>query len=351
MATNKLDADLKRVKAACAKGKTVLKDVEPMIRGVTPREAVYSDNKLTLYRYEPMGERRPGPPLLIVYALVNRPYMMDIQEDRSVIRGMLELGLPVYLIDWGYPDENDTGLSLDDYINRYIDDCVDHIRSADGCDQVNLLGVCQGGAFSLCYTALHPEKIRNLITMITPVDFHTPENLLSKWAQEMDIDAAVDHYGNFPGDLLNWTYMALRPFRQTAQKYYALADVIARPALLENFLRMEQWIFDTPDQAGQAFREFSKQFFQQNRLVKGETEIGDQRVDLGAIKCPVLNIYAEDDHLIPPSASKPLAEHVGSQDYTELAFKGGHIGIYTSARSRETIPPAIVDWLSARSVS
>jgi polyhydroxyalkanoate synthase len=132
------------------------------------------------------------------------------------------------------------------------------------------------------------------------------------------------------------------------QKYIGMVDILDDPVELENFLRMERWIFDSPDQAGEAFRQFIKDFYQGNKLIKGTLEIGGQRVDLGKVTQPVLNIFAEQDHLVPPDASRALGEHVGSSDYTQLAFKGGHIGIYVSGRAQREVPPAISAWLRNR---
>jgi polyhydroxyalkanoate synthase len=111
---------------------------------------------------------------------------------------------------------------------------------------------------------------------------------------------------------------------------------------------MEKWIFDSPDQAGEAFRQFIKWMFQENRLVEGRLELGGRRVDLGRIRCPVFNVYATQDHLVPPSASIPLEGVVGTDDYSTFAFKGGHIGIYVSGRARQ-VPEAVADWLAERS--
>ena len=315
--------------------------------GCSAKDAVHAEDKLVLYRYRPRAASAGLPPVLICYALVNRPYMVDLQEDRSMVRGLLERGLDVFLIDWGYPDGADRFLTLDDYVNGYLDRCVDAVARATGHPKVNLLGVCQGGTMSLCYTALHPDKVANLVTMVTPVDFATPENLLGKWARDLDVDRLVDTLGNVPGELLNATFLALMPFRLTSQKYVALTDIADDPRQLENFLRMERWIFDSPDQAGQAFRQFVGWLFKENRLVHGTLELGGRRVDLQAVTCPVLNVYATQDHLVPPSASLPLADLVGSRDYRTFAFPGGHIGIYVSGKARQ-VPAAIADWLAAR---
>ncbi|MCP3867782.1 MAG: class III poly(R)-hydroxyalkanoic acid synthase subunit PhaC [Gammaproteobacteria bacterium] len=315
--------------------------------GVTPKEAVYREDKLTLYRYlPPEGAVQGAVPLLIVYALVNRPYMTDIQENRSTVRNLMEAGQDVYLIDWGYPDGADSSLGLDDYINGYIDRCVDQVKKRHGLDRVNLLGICQGGAFSLCYTALHQEKVRNLVTMVTPVDFQTPDNLLSAWVREIDVDLLVDTLGNVPGELLNWTFLSLKPFSLTGQKYVNMVDIIENEQTLKNFLRMEKWIFDSPDQAGEAFREFIKEFFHKNGLIEGTVRIGSAVVDLTNITCPLLNIYADQDHLVPPDATTALKGRTGSADYSEISFPGGHIGIYVSGKAQKQIPPAIaVGWM------
>jgi polyhydroxyalkanoate synthase len=311
----------------------------------TPRELVYREDKLTLWRMR--GERTPTAktPLLIVYALVNTVWMTDLQSDRSLVRNLLAQGEDVYLIDWGYPDGADRWLTLEDYIDGYLDRCVDAVRAQAGVDAIDLLGICQGGAFSLCYTALHADKVRNLVTMVTPVDYHTPDNMLSHWVRDLDVDLFVDTLGNVPAALMNWVYLTLKPVRLLQQKYVNLVDILDNPRELENFLRMERWIFDSPDQAGEAFREFVKEFFQANKLVRGGLAIGGRPVDLGMITQPVLNIYAEQDHLVPPDASRALGLHVGSDDYTELAFKGGHIGIYVSGRAQREVPPAIHRWL------
>ena len=348
LTADQIAAEIETFSNRLKQGAQTLAEVGEIETGVSPREPVYQEDKLTLYRYQPRVDQPHAVPLLIVYALVNRPYMMDLQEDRSMIRGLLDAGLDIYLIDWGYPDAEDRHLTLADYIQRYIHHCVDHLRERHGLDAINLLGVCQGGALSLCFAALYPEKIRNLITMVTPVDFHTPDNVLTHLIRHVDVDLLVDTFGNLPGQMLNFAFLSLSPFRLAGQKYVDVMDILDDAQALKNFLRMEKWIYDSPDQAGEAFRQFAKDFFQQNKLIKGEAIIGDQRVDLRNVIMPVLNVYASQDHLVPPAASKALAEVCGSQDYSELSFKGGHIGIYVSARSQREVPPVIVAWLLAR---
>ncbi|MEO7774800.1 MAG: class III poly(R)-hydroxyalkanoic acid synthase subunit PhaC [Steroidobacteraceae bacterium] len=315
--------------------------------GCSEKDAVWQSGKLTLYRYRAIVRPASTAPLLIVYALVNRPYMMDLQQDRSLIRGLLEAGLDVYLVDWGYPDGADRFTTLADYIDQQLGECVEHILATRGIAALNILGVCQGGVMSLCFAALYPQRVRNLITMVTPVDFHTHSDILSKWVRGIDISAFIGS-GNVPGDVLSQLFLSLMPFRLTQQKYVDLLSGSADPAHIENFMRVESWIFDSPDQAGAALREFVLWFYQQNRLVQGGLTIAGRAVDLRTLRLPILNLIGKRDHLVPPEASRALRRLVGSADYTDVEFDLGHIGMYISARAQRQVPKQIAEWLIAR---
>ena len=320
--------------------------------GASERLAVWQQDKVTLYRFLAEGETADRPardPLLIVYALVNRPWMVDLQQGRSLVQRLLALGHDVYVIDWGSPERSDRWLELGDYINRYIDGAVRHLCKASGQTGIDVLGVCQGGVFSLCYAALHPDRVRNLITMVTPVDFQTPDNLLGHWARAVDADRLVEVLGNIPADLMNLSYLMLKPFRLNLQKYIGLVDILHDRQAVEDFLRMEQWIFDSPDLAGAAFADFVRQFYRENGLVNGTVKIDGKTVDLSALTMPVLNVYAEQDHLVPPAAAKALRHLLPPEaDYAEQAFAGGHIGIYVSSRAQREVPACLDSWLRAR---
>lgn len=344
-----LATEAMQLQAKLGAGLGTLREVDDVDYGATKREEIWRDGKVALYRFR--GDTTPTAkiPLLISYALVNRPYMVDLQSDKSIVRGLLARGEDVYIIDWGYPDRSDRFLTLEDYIERFLGGAIDHLRRAHKLDAINLLGICQGGTFSLCYAALHPDKVRNLITMVTPVDFHTDDNMLSNWVRELDVDLLVDTLGNVPADVMNHCYLMLKPFRLNLQKYVGLVDILDDKAAVEDFLRMEKWIFDSPDQAGEAFRQFIKQFYQGNGFVNGGIKIGDRGVHLGLVEMPVLNIFAEQDHLVPPASSKAMKGLIGTDDYTELSFRGGHIGIYVSGRAQKEVPQTIHDWLWKRS--
>lgn len=316
------------------------------------KEEVLRIGKMRLFHYAPTvpARRQVKTPLMITYALVNRQYMMDLQPDRSVIKSFLDAGLDVYIIDWGYPTAEDMYLTLDDHINWYMDECVDYIRKETKKDKINILGVCQGGTFSTIYTALHQEKIKNLVTLVVPIDFSPDDGMLFRWSRHMNIDSLIEAYnGVVPGDVMNVAYLILKPLTLTLDKYIGMTDKWADKDYLTNFIRMEKWTFDSPAQVGATLSQFIHDMYQDNKLIKGELELGGETVNLKDIKVPVLCACADKDHLVPLANSEPFMDALGSKDKTFLHFPTGHIGMFTSSRSRKEIIPNIIDWLKERS--
>jgi polyhydroxyalkanoate synthase len=314
----------------------------------TPKELVFQEDIVSLYHFKSPQRIRCAAPLLINYALVNRETMMDLEEGKSLIRNLLGLGIDIYMIVWGYPSRAERYVTLDDYIDMYMDDCVEFIRAEKGIGRLNLMGVCQGGTFAAIYAALYPEKVRNLIAMVAPIDFHTDDGLLNIWARYLNVDVIVDALGNISGDLMNLVFLMLKPYQLMMDKYVGLLESAENPKIIENFLRMEKWIFDSPDQAGEAFRKFVNELYKKNSLIKGELPIGGRKVNLKNIAIPVLNIFAEHDHLVPPASSKAFAQYTCSKDFTNKSFPVGHIGVYVSAKTQKDLAPLIANWLIER---
>lgn len=344
----KIFEEINHATSKLMKSYETLKNIKEVDIASTPKTAVYNEDKLTLYRYDRDTESTYKTPVLIVYALVNTYKMLDIQPDRSYIRNLLAAGLDVYLIDWGFPTKVDKYLSIDDYVNGYINNCVDFIRKKNRVEKINILSICQGGTLSVIYSALYPNKVKNLVTHVTPIDFSTNDGLLFRWSKDMDFDKIVDGFnGLIPGDFLNQGFDILKPMMKL-QKHQTLANSLDDEDKLLNFLRMEKWISESPDQAGECFRQFMKELYQENKLIKGELVVGGKKVNLKNLTSNLLNIYATEDHLVPPAATIPLNDYVGSTDKELYSFKGGHIGVFVGSKSQKELAPAVTDWLKKR---
>ncbi|MCO8243468.1 MULTISPECIES: class III poly(R)-hydroxyalkanoic acid synthase subunit PhaC [unclassified Haladaptatus] len=321
--------------------------------GQTPCEEVYSENKLTLNHYEPTTDEQHDVPILIVYALINRPYILDLQPDRSVVKTLLDEGFDVYLIDWGEPSKLDAHLTLHDYVDRYIDNCVDVVRERSGEDAINVLGYCMGGTMSAMYASLHPEKVRNLGLMAAGLCFDGEGGVLEQWGDEeyYSPEAITETVGNVPSDFLDVGFALMDPVDNFVTKYVRLFDNIENDEMVENFARMEKWIGDGIDVAGETYCQFIEDIYQDNKLAKNELYLGDEHIDLGNIDMPVLQIVGEYDHLIPPEASKPFNTVIASEDTSIIEFPTGHIGLSVSSSSHTKLWPEVSEWYAERSVT
>jgi len=323
-----------------------------------PRDEVWREDMVRLYRCKPVVAKPHGIPVLITYALVGRFQMIDLEADRSLVRKLLAAGFDVYFIDWGLPTRAQRWLTIDDYVSGYLDNCVDVVRERSGATQVNLIGICQGGVFTTCYAALFPHKVRNLALTVTPIDFHgdmkepqTGAGYVNRWSRALsaqDIDDLVEAYGSAPGSMIGFAFLMMNPVSNLTKYTIDLIDVLEDDAKLLSFLRMERWIADRPDHPGEVLRQWLKDLYQDNKLIRNELELGGRKVDLRDVTMPVLNIYATGDTIIPVSCSKGVGSHFGTDDYTEVPVPGGHIGTFVGGKAQKILAPTLVDWFNAR---
>lgn len=349
-----VDLILKNLAKGTEAAKTRAKKASEVLLGpletdiaTTPYEVVYQEDRVKLKHYKPEKIEHKIP-LLVVYALINRETMLDLQPGRSVVQSFMDHGVEVYMVDWGYPTRKDRYVSIDDHVNGYMDNIVDFILERHQLPRLNLMGICMGGAFSVMYSALHPEKIKNLITTVTPTNFDTDKGLLHVWMKGMNMDELAKSFGNMNGDLMNLGFLLLNPARLMFDKYVGFMENADKKEFVENFIRMEKWIFDSPDVPGETFRQFISDCYHKNLLIQSKLELGGKRVDLSRITMPLLNMYGKFDHLVPPEAAELLPSKVGSKDVEDICLPTGHIGIYVSSKIQKLFVPKISEWLKER---
>lgn len=314
----------------------------------TPYDVVYEEDHIKVLHYRTTAARVHTTPILIVYALVNRHYILDV-EERSIIKNLLDQGFDLYLIDWGTPRKEHSKLTIYDYVNGYMDRCVDLVRRLSNSEKVTLLGYCMGGTFSAIYTALHKEKVRNLLTVAPSIDCSKDTTVFGSLARFLDADNMVDKVGNISPALQHSFFLMLKPFKHYVQKYSEVGEKISDKEFVENFIKLEKWLWDTPPIPGEVFRQWVKDIYQENLLAKNELKVGNDVVNISNIDIPVLNIVAEQDHLVSPQSSKALNYIVSGKDTTLMSFPTGHIGLCVSSYSQKEVWPKVGAWLRERS--
>jgi polyhydroxyalkanoate synthase subunit PhaC len=321
----------------------------------TPKEVVWTLNKAKLYRYIPVvpaAERHPIP-LLLVFALMNRPTILDLRPGHSFVEFMVERGYDVYLLDWGIPGPEDKDLKFDDYTLDYMPRAIRKMKAISGAKEFSLLGWCIGAILTTIYASLRPDDgIRNLLLLTAPLDFSNKASLtFAKWTDEkyFDVDKVLATFGNMPGEMIDYGAKALKPVENYVGNYCKLWDSLDDPNVVEAWHSMNTWVTDIFPMAGGAYRQLIVDLYRNNRLVEGQLKIRGELVDLKRLRANLLNVIAEGDHITPPCQSEAILPKVGSTDQEIYRVRGGHIGIMAGSGAHKHTWPHIDSWLAARS--
>lgn len=314
----------------------------------TPSEVVEIKGRFNMLHYKSKQPSEHRTPLLIVYSLINRYYILDLLPKVSVIKNLQNQGFDVYATDWGTPSTFDSHLSLETYAEEYVGNAIEKIKEKTGCKKVSLFGYCWGGLFSLIYTALHQDNVKNLVLHATPVDIEKGKTVIEKWTASLDADELVDSCGNVPGWLLNLSFVLRNPV-ETLLKYPHYFSEPRTVDEIQQFFSIETWLYDSRPIIGEVYREIVDQVYRDNLLIKNRMMVGSEAVDLRSIKVPILDIVGTNDDLVPPSSSKSIMDAIGSADKKLIEFPTGHVGLCISQNAHERLWPEVGKWLSERS--
>lgn len=330
---------------------SLYKRAQRVKKGATPSEVVYEEDRLKLLHYPGKDAPRHATPLVFVFALVNRPYILDLKKGRSVISHFVDRGFDTYLIDWGAPTYADRHLTIDDHVNGYLSNVVDFVCERAGTPKVSLIGYCMGGTMSTMFTALHQERVKNLMLLAAGIDFSTSEGLLNLWSRPeyFDVDKFIEVFGNCPAEFLQMSFLMLNPIQNFIEKPIRFFEKADDPDAIDDFLTMEMWLNDNIPVAGEVYREFVKYLYQQNLLVQNKMFVGKHTVDLRKITCPVLNLMAKDDDLVPCAQSLPFTDLISSKDRKTVVVPAGHIGLAIGGKAQREVWPQTCEWLAERS--
>ncbi|KAG2474175.1 MAG: Poly(R)-hydroxyalkanoic acid synthase subunit PhaC [Nitrosopumilales archaeon] len=311
----------------------------------TPYDVVYEENKVRLLHYRSLTEKQIHTPLIIAYALINRYHILDIHPKKSWVRNLLEQGIDVYMVDWGTPADIDKFLDMDDYVNGYLNNCIEFVKNESDIDKVSLQGYCTGGTLATIYASLHPEKVKNLVATAPVIDGWRDTTVVSNLTRHIDVDKMVEVVGNMPPEFMYYCFSILKPFEQGIEKYVKFFKNIEDEKYVDNFMRIEKWLSDTPPIPGELFRQWIKDIYQDNLLIQDKMYVGGKHISLKNIKMPLFTQVAVGDHLVSPECSMPLHYSVASEDKTLRVYPTGHVGMIASSLSQKKVLPELGKWL------
>lgn len=325
-------------------------EAEPEV-GPTPKEVIWTKNKTKLYRFISDSPKKHKVPLLMVYALINKPYILDLTKGGSLVEYLVNQGFDVYMIDWGTFGYEDRNMKLDDFIMDYIPRAVKKVMRTSKVDEVSILGYCMGGTMTSVFAALHPElPIRNLVFMTSPFNFED-SGLYGAMLDEryFDIDKVVDTLGIIPPEMIDFGNKLIKPMSNFYGPYISLVDRSDNDKFVKSFKLLQKWLNDGIPFPGEAYRQWIRDFYQKNRLIKGELVIRGRKVDLQNIKANVLNLAGKSDLIAQPHMVEALMDAISSKDKQYKNLPVGHTSITFGSQASKITYPTIGGWLAERS--
>jgi polyhydroxyalkanoate synthase subunit PhaC len=318
--------------------------------GASPKEVIWTYRKTTLYRYRSSQRKHPVP-ILLTFALINRPDIFDLRPGNSFVEYLVGEGYDVFLVDWGYADEEDAETGLDDYALDHIPRAIREVRRASGAEEITLIGWCIGAALSGMYLAVTPDApVRNWVPLTMPFDASntTYETLLGN--DELDLDWLEQHAEYLPGTYVDTVNKMLKPVPNYIGTPLRLFRQIQDGTVNKDAHQsMSKWVADNPNFPMRAFRQWVTWVYRENRLASGRLRLRGRRVTLSAIQQSILVVTATKDHIAPRDGTMPVFDVLTSPDVEHLDGVGGHIGLMAGSRARGDIWPRINDWLEPRS--
>jgi polyhydroxyalkanoate synthase len=317
--------------------------------GQTPKDVVWQRGRTQLWHYR-NDDVRHSPPLLIVFSMISRSYILDLTPGNSFVEQLLAAGFDVYLLDWGEPDERDAHNQLEDYVDDYIPAAVARVLELSDTEQLTLVGYCFGGNLALLYAAHHPDApVRSLTVLATPVDFRHLGPLAGVFAGGgLEIGDVVDGDGNVPPQVVLQGFKALTPTAEVT-RYVTLWERLWSDEYVAAYQAMTGWSDDHVPFPGAAARQTVQMLLRDNGMVTDRLSLDGDPVHLRNVTVPFLAVRATRDHIVPTPATAPLIDLVGSADKHELALDAGHMGLVVGRTAARTTVPTIIDFLRRRS--
>jgi poly[(R)-3-hydroxyalkanoate] polymerase subunit PhaC len=325
-------------------GIRVLTGAAPIQVGQTPKETVWRRDKVEVWRYANPRVTQDLP-LLLVMSLVTRTYIFDLLPGDSIVERLMAAGFDVYLVDWGIPDAAESQNTLATYVDGYFPLCVEAVCRESGQPASGILGYCLGGDIALLGLAGNPGlPVHCLAVMATPIDFDAmglPVSLIREG--RIEPDALIDSSGNVPAGVLLNSFRLRNPTGEIVQ-YANLLDRLWSDEYVRSYRAINRWIHEHIPFPGALAREMVETCVRRNQLMRGSVLVGSRRVRLRSVACPVLNVLAERDDVVPVAAAVPLKKVVGSRDYEEFRVDAGHVALVTGRLGHTRTIPAIIDW-------
>lgn len=290
------------------------------------------------------AKKTSGAPVLVVPSLINKAYICDLTERRSLMRFLAKAGFRPYLVDWGHPGPDEKAFTLTDYIAGRLEDMLDRVTEAIK-QPVGLVGYCMGGLLTMALAQRRPEAIAAQALLATPWDFSAIDGARVRMlrASAPGLAKIVEALGALPVDVLQGMFASLDPFGGGLKfRRFAHIDDSSDAAL--EFVQLEDWLNDGVPLAGPVATECLFGWYGDNDTQNGRWKIDGRPVLPADVTMPTACFVPERDRIVPPASAAPLASQLPKGETIPVA--AGHIGMVAGSRAESVLYRPLAAWLA-----
>ncbi len=314
------------------------------------RPVVWQSGSSRLFDYGAQSKTVSAPPVLVIPSLVNKPYILDLSSENSLMQMLVAAGLRPYLLDWGTPETAESEFDLTTYILSRAMPALNKIHRISGA-KVGIMGYCMGGTIAASM-ALLTSKVNCLCTIGAPWDFYRPtgNRLLLQQMGAPDNGKNLQilirnlsyAFGNLPFVFLQALFAAIDP-AQFGDKFLRFNQMDPTSKDGQNFVAIEDWLNDGVPLTGPVADDLLVKWHIQNQINNGLWRIGNTVIDATKISLPGMFVCGKSDIIAPPETTFALPEQV--KNATIIQPDTGHVGMIVGSKSREQVILPIAKFL------
>jgi polyhydroxyalkanoate synthase subunit PhaC len=295
----------------------------------TPGKVVFQNELLQLIQYTPTTEKVREIPMLVVPPWINKYYVLDLTPAKSLIKYAVDQGFTIFVVSWVNPDASLAAKTFEDYMLEGLLRAVEAVKEETGHAQINVTGYCVGGtllACTLAYLAARGETPFKSVTFLTTqVDFSQAGDLLLFTSNEQlkNLDQMMAERGYLDGSRMANVFNMMRS-RDLIWPYIVSNYMLGKKPFPFDLL---YWNQDSTRMCAANHAFYLREFYNENRLAKGEMTLGGVELDLSKVKLPIFHLATKEDHIAPAKSVFIGANMLGSNVEFVLAGSGHIAGV------------------------
>jgi polyhydroxyalkanoate synthase len=316
----------------------------------TPSDVAWRSGRCELRHYRRDSPATIGTPVVAFLGLVGRSYVFDLYKGGSVVEMLMARGFDVYVLDWGVPDEQDAGDTLETYLLGYLSQALRAACAESHAPEVNLMTYCMGGCMAVHALAGQRDlPVRSLVTLASPFDFrHLGPLIDALRTGRIEPDTVIDDTGNLPGSIVRQSFKSRKPTGDLVQ-YANLWQNLWNDDYMEGFQAIGRFLQDHIPLPGALFRQVTQQWLRENGFVTDQLRLDGRRAPLASVTIPVLGVIAETDDICVEVSTTAISECLTGTEVELLRVDAGHASLFSGRRAVKSVMPKVFDWFEAHS--